>query len=150
MIIYARKFGWLINLVRRDVGLLSFAGDNGWLNFAREVKGWVVDIKLGLSYYAFRTLVPTQNGIRCRAESLYLKAIIQILLFPLPQDIVRKKMSELLILDLHNLAYDAIKTMASSRSFQIISERQVRRGKGVTLSGPWPAAAASRSSQSDR
>ena len=63
---------WVVNLVRRDVGLLSFAGDNGWLNFAREVKGWVVDIKLGLSYYAFRTLVPTQNGIRGRAESLYL------------------------------------------------------------------------------
>jgi len=33
-------------------------------------------------------------------------------------------MSELLILDLHNLAFDAIKTMNSSRSFQIISERQ--------------------------
>lgn len=51
------------------------------------------------------------------------------------QDIVRKKMSELLILDLHNLAYDAIKTMNSSRSFQIISERQVAERASCRVSG---------------
>jgi hypothetical protein len=49
--------------------------------------------------------------------------------FSFLQDIVRKKMSELLILDLHNLAFDAIKTMNSSRSFQIISERQAENAR---------------------
>jgi hypothetical protein len=51
--------------------------------------------------------------------------------FSFLQDIVRKKMSELLILDLHNLAFDAIKTMNSSRSFQIISERQAENTGGI-------------------
>ena len=34
-------------------------------------------------------------------------------------------MAEILIHDLHNLAGEAIKTMTHSRSYQIISERQV-------------------------
>ena len=42
------------------------------------------------------------------------------------QDIVRQKMTDILIQDLHNLAFEAIKTMSSSRSYQILSERQVR------------------------
>ena len=37
----------------------------------------------------------------------------------------RQKMAEILIHDLHNLAGEAIKTMTHSRSYQIISERQV-------------------------
>jgi len=41
------------------------------------------------------------------------------------QDIVRQKMTTILIQDLHNLASEAIKTMTSSRSYQIISERQI-------------------------
>jgi len=41
------------------------------------------------------------------------------------QDIVRQKMAEILIHDLHNLAGEAIKTMTHSRSYQIISERQI-------------------------
>eukprot|EP00092_Neocalanus_flemingeri_P017674 GFUD01019118.1.p1 GENE.GFUD01019118.1~~GFUD01019118.1.p1 ORF type:complete len:725 (+),score=167.19 GFUD01019118.1:75-2177(+) len=41
------------------------------------------------------------------------------------QDIVRQKMTAILIQDLHNLASEAIKTMTSSRSYQIISERQI-------------------------
>ena len=40
-------------------------------------------------------------------------------------DIFRQKMAEILIHDLHNLAGEAIKTMTHSRSYQIISERQV-------------------------
>ena len=39
--------------------------------------------------------------------------------------IFRQKMAEILIHDLHNLAGEAIKTMTHSRSYQIISERQV-------------------------
>jgi len=41
------------------------------------------------------------------------------------QDIVRQKMTEILIRDLHNLSSEAIKTMTSSRSYQILSERQM-------------------------
>ena len=37
-------------------------------------------------------------------------------------------MAEILIHDLHNLAGEAIKTMTHSRSYQIISERQVSWG----------------------
>jgi len=41
------------------------------------------------------------------------------------QDIVRQKMAEILIHDLHNLASEALKTMTSSRSYQIMAERQI-------------------------
>ena len=41
------------------------------------------------------------------------------------QELVRQKMTNILIQDLHNLAQEAIKTMTSSRSYQIISERQI-------------------------
>lgn len=41
------------------------------------------------------------------------------------QELVRQKMTIILIQDLHTLAQEAIKTMTSSRSYQIISERQI-------------------------
>ena len=41
------------------------------------------------------------------------------------QELVRQKMTCLLVQDLHSLAQEAIKTMTSSRSYQIISERQI-------------------------
>ena len=41
------------------------------------------------------------------------------------QELVRQKMTCLLVQDLHALAQEAIKTMTSSRSYQIISERQI-------------------------
>ena len=37
----------------------------------------------------------------------------------------RQKMAEILIHDLHNLASEALKTMTSSRSYQIMAERQI-------------------------
>jgi len=58
------------------------------------------------------------------------------------QDIVRNKMTAILIGDLHNLANEAIKTMTSSRSYQIISERHIaeratsRVGNGRVNSPP--------------
>ena len=47
--------------------------------------------------------------------------------------IFRQKMAEILIHDLHNLAGEAIKTMTHSRSYQIISERQVSYTRHWTL-----------------
>merc|ERR1719266_1395483 len=41
------------------------------------------------------------------------------------QELVRQKMTCLLVQDLHSLAGEAIKTMTHSRSYQIISERQI-------------------------
>jgi len=51
------------------------------------------------------------------------------------QDIVRQKMTDILIQDLHNLAFEAIKTMSSSRSYQILSERQVADRAAARLTG---------------
>merc|ERR1719394_265894 len=58
------------------------------------------------------------------------------------QDIVRQKMAEILIHDLHNLAGEAIKTMTNSRSYQILAERLItekaslRVGNGRTSPAP--------------
>jgi len=41
------------------------------------------------------------------------------------QDIVRQKMADILIHDLHNLASEALKTMTNSRSYHILSERLI-------------------------
>jgi len=58
------------------------------------------------------------------------------------QDIVRQKMADILIHDLHNLAAEAIKTLMSSRSYQILAERLItekaslRVGNGRTSPAP--------------